>query len=269
MKRNAFVFILGALLVFSFGLVNAQNSLDITGPPTGSWDGGTKVTTGTDITWTMHITFDENLLGHSVSWEIYIADSPTGLPLNPGPGFTAVTDNYLYDFVANGYAQFFPQYKSVDGIGADTVGSGGYSVNGIPAGTSVDWLELTTSLDNSLDGQDKYLCIDSAWYPPSNPYVLSLATSGETPPDWGGPYCYLIENPENMPAEFDVCPAVEQVFDHTVTATYDFDATDPDPAISPGPLTFSYVSGIGDIDPVTGVWSYAPSIADVGTVHDV
>ncbi|MEA3280819.1 MAG: thrombospondin type 3 repeat-containing protein, partial [Thermodesulfobacteriota bacterium] len=222
-----------------------QDFMDITGPPTGSWNGGTKVHTGENITWIMHITIDtDNLIGHSAAWEIYITDDTTdhgGYPLNPGPGFTTVTDNYLFNFADNGYVYFSSQYRSVDGIGADTIGSGGYGVSGIPQGTDVDWVEFTTSLDPSLDGQGKYLCIDSCWYTPSNPYVWSFPQPvGEIPaPAWGGPYCYMIADSNRHPVVSDIPDQTILVGDSFATINLDDYVDDVDNADEEMTWTFT------------------------------
>ena len=276
MKRNAFVFILTALMVFSFGLANAQDVLDITGPPTGSWDSGTKVSTGKDISWTIHMTVNtDKISGPTNAWEIYISDTyGSSEALDPGPGFTPVTRTEITTLTALGLdgGEFLMEF-SIDGFGADTIGWGGYAImGGILTGTDEDVWTLNTSLDPSLDGSGLYLCIDSCFYPPGGTWMWSTP-SGNVYPSWNGPYCYLIENQPNLPAVFDNCPTVEQVFDHTATAVIDFDGADPDPdkcdPPGDGSIHFSMVSGIGDIDAATGVWSYAPGLADVGTVFPV
>lgn len=142
----------------------------------------------------------------------------------------------------------------VDGLGADTVGFYGLAMfePGVPDGFDELFLTIETQVETANEGDQ--LCIDSAYYPPS-------ATWKWTPgyyPDWNGPLCHEVKAPAADPIVITNCAAT-YTGDHCDTARYDFNADNP----AGGPLTWEKISGIGDVDPETGMWTYVPSLADV------
>ena len=262
MKRNAFVFILTALMVCSFGLANAQDALDITGDPTGIWGSGT-VNTDADITWTLHMTVATDIVkGHTNGFRVFLSSDGTVGGEIAGT-FTPMTYAVLVDMVALGDdGGFFDSPFGIDGLGADTVGFGGFALfKGIPNGTDLDVYTITTQVPEALSETGTYLCLDSSFYPPGGAWLWSLPSTG-IQPFWGGPYCYLIEKQPNVPAVFTNCAGAALVTaSHTAVATYDFDGFDEDPEMCPpGGLTF----GGADIDAGSGVWAVAGNLGLVG-----
>jgi len=270
MKRNVLL-ILTVLMVFSFGLVNAQ---DVVVDLDGSWAGGTKVKPETPLTFTISIFTSPigGLQANTNGFAVFLSNdgTPAGM-LNPGPGFAPIayaTVPAAFTIFDDEYATYAENAFGIDGFGIDTIGFGGVSfsdpavIDG-PAwtiGTQVDSLAAT------------WLCLDSTFYPPGGAWLWPRGDGGGSyVPAWDGPYCYLIEKAPNEAATFSNCPGVALDFpDHCATATYDFDGTDPDPAEC-GPSTgsdhviFSMVADGGSgssIDANTGMWSMGADIND-------
>lgn len=157
----------------------------------------------------------------------------------------------------------FANHLSCDGIGADTVGFGGFAIvgSGLPVGTNVYY---TASLNVPADLAEKHLCIDTAFYPPGGVWLWST-DGGDVVPDWyDQPYCLTIYGcaPGKL---FSNWPEATLTYDHCGLATYDFDTPDE----ANGLAAYTMMGGPGSVDPVTGVWSYQPSLADVGQVRTI
>ncbi len=276
MKRNALIFV--ALMVFSFGLANAQDVLDLNADPTGFWDdGGTpSVTTDAQIAFQFRLITQNKITGHSNGFTIFLSDNPGGYPIDPAGVYSAIdTTGYAGAGVGSGGTGivnfdpawddlgFFINMFSTNGSGADTVGFGGAAIfGGVPAGTDVVAYQVATEVGAVYDDVGKYLCVDSAFYPPGGAWLWST-TAGSLQPDWGGPYCYHIKQIPNQDATFDNPQggATTNV-DHCTIYTYDYDGTDPDPANCPvgTGVVYSIVSdgglnGTAAID-ANGVFSY-------------
>jgi hypothetical protein len=263
MKRLALLFT-AALMVLSFGLANAQDEATVA-LTAGSWDDGgtTYVNPGNDVTWTVHFVINTDVVkGGTNGFEVYLSDADLGA-IDPAGSFTALTYDALNDMSQWWDGGFFFNEFSVDGVGADTIGFGGFSLfkPGIPTGTDLDFYTITTSVNAADEG--RFLCIDSAWYPPGGAWLWST-NSGNVFPFFNGPLCWEIKVQPNIPAEFTNCPGA-LTFDHCDLATYQFEGVDPDPDQCPNAgVTFSKVSGPGTVS-ASGAWSYQPTLADVGT----
>jgi hypothetical protein len=262
MKRLALLFT-AALMVLSFGLANAQDAVSV-GDPTGSWnDGGViKVNPEQAITWTVHMTIATDVVkGGTNGFEIYLSDTDGGA-VDPAGTFTAITwDTLNVGWGAWWDGGFFFNPFSTDGVGADTIGFGGFSLfkAGIPVGTDIDFYTITTQVSDADTG--RFLCLDSAYYPPGGAWLWST-NSGNQFPSWNGPLCYEIKVVPNL------CPDITNdpgalAFNHCNAASYAFTADDPEG----DPVNWVLVSGPGSIDPVSGVWTYSPTIADVGAAQ--
>lgn len=92
---------------------------------------------------------------------------------------------------------FSVQQFSNDGMGADTIGWGGFGMpsppHGIPNGYNDVVLKIKTRVDANQAGDT--ICVDSSWWPPSGRWQWALSGGGNYYPDWGGPYCFLIVSP--------------------------------------------------------------------------
>ena len=257
MKRIAFF--LTSLLILSFGLANAQSAsigLD-------HMDGQYPIAGGEDslscdagaVTWWMYYTNNTggDATGTTNGFQIY---SPTGLTIEIDPD-TAKT-NWNWDNPLSTYWDGGIFVNLFQGGVEDTVGFGNFRIMapGFPDGNSMVAFKITLPISCADVGQQ--VCIDSAFYPPGGSWLWST-TAGSFVPDWDGPHCYWIAKVPNLPPQITNCPGALGG-DHCDVMTFDFDALDPEA----DPFTFSLNSGPGMIDPNTGVWSYAPVLADVG-----
>jgi hypothetical protein len=274
MRRISYV--LAALMVFSFGLSYAQTAIcDIAGAPTGTWAGGTKVTVDKPVTWTVFMEVGSyTITGQTNGFKVFLSDFAGGYPIDNAGTFSPIVGTMVYDFPGIAYdGGFFINPFSVDGLAVDTMGFGGFKIIGKPGVVGPIHIEpawtISTQVGASYDGSGSYLCLDTSFYPPGGAWLWST-TAGSIQPVWGGPYCYLIEKEPNQAAEFDNCPGATQVFGHCTVASFQFLGHDPDPAqceIGTG-VTFSKVSGIGAVS-AAGLWSYAPTLGDVGTTFEI
>jgi hypothetical protein len=261
MKRNV-LFILTVLMVFSFGLANAQ---DITTSANSAvWASGTKVSPNTPVTWTVSIFTSGygGLMGHTNGFRVFLSSTNDASGLLPGGTFTAITYTTLGDF--SNYASYNEIPFGIDGAGVDTIGFGGVSFTN-PAVIDGPCWEISTMVDSLAD---TYLCLDSTYFPPGGAWLWSTLSSGSFNPDWDGPHCYLIEAQPNIPAVFTNCPGAFVDVDHCATFTYQFEGFDEDPGqCPPGGLTFSMVNDGGTGASITagGMLSIPANITLVGT----
>ncbi len=123
--------------------------------------------------------------------------------------------------------QKFVNQFSIDGMGADTVGFGGFSLfaAGIPAGfNDIVWTINIGTIDANYNGGE--ICLDSTFYPPAGAWSWST-TSGSAMPTWDGPHCFGIgtfePNTEPTIATLDDRVIIEG--DSILTS---ISATDPD-----------------------------------------
>jgi hypothetical protein len=194
--------------------------------------------------------------------------SPDGALWGGGSVNTAIVSTNLAEFDGN----ISTSVLSNDGQLADTVTISGSDLlaPGIPANSVRTVVEIFINPTLSSDG--KHICIDSCWFPPDNDWLWS-DDGGSLAVEWGGGifapvysdgpnggYCFqvLMESPTRP--VINNCP-LNLTCNHCSLATFDFDASDPDG----DPVTFSLVSGPGSINASTGVWTYTPTLADVGT----
>jgi hypothetical protein len=262
MKRIALF--TAALMILSFGLANAQDICDLAGAPAGSWDSGTKVNTGVPITFTIRLAVSAadpaDIRGATNGWTVYMTGAASGAPLSLT--YTVANLSALWD---GGQ----PATEFFNGVSPENLGVAGFSFfkNGLPSGYVENaYVTITTSpMDVAYTETGAQLCIDTAFYPPGGYWLWSDATPKDRVPDWNGPYCYNIHKVPNLCPVIGNAPVVQLSGSHCTGISYDFNATDPEADA----ITFVKKSGIGAIDPVSGVWSYSPTLADVGTVFTV
>jgi hypothetical protein len=188
-----------------------------------------------------------------------------------GGSYTDNFDPVTYDTLSIGWDTLFDLVFNIntfgiDGVGADTVAfaSGSMIRPGIPNGfdQQVWWIGTRPHTDGDT------LCIDSSWFPPMNPWLWSTAPAGPIQPAWYGPYCFHVSMcPCGVP-EFTNCVS-SLTFPHCAIAQYTFCAQDVYVCYN---LDFNLVSGPGTINKINdtcAVWSYTPSIADVGTSQSI
>ena len=126
----------------------------------------------------------KNLGGYTNGFRIY---SPTGATWNATSG--ASTGAILADMINNQYINAF----SVDGLGADTIGFGGFQVlrTGIPNGFSAPCWYINIG-PIPFPGDSQTICIDSSFYRPAGLWKWSVIPSADFFPDWDGPHCFTI-----------------------------------------------------------------------------
>ena len=260
MKRNVLL-ILTVLMVFSFGLVNAQ---DMTVAFDGEWEAG-KVKPETPVMWTISVFSSTigGIQGSSNGFRVFLSsDGTVAGMLDPGPGFAVpVGDSISGMFETYGYNYTINSFGD-DGLGADTLGFGGVSFGPPSVNEGPAWT-IATQVDSLAD---TYLCMDSTYYPPGGAWLWVRGDGGGNYyPVWDGPYCYLIEAQLNIPAVFVDPPTSLAGLDHCVTATYQFEGFDEDPLMctpTTGEVTFSMVNDGGSGSSITagGMWSMPADI---------
>jgi hypothetical protein len=215
------------------------------------------VRTGTPITFKLRYTNPEALnLMISNGYEIY---SPDGATWNhasvAGDTLTGAIPRSNWDI------QFSINVFLGSGVPPrDTVGIIGAKINapgmpamfdGIPYGLKIG------SLDDANDGLQ--ICLDSAWFRPGGTWKWTASGGIQRFPSWGGPFCYHIYKvPDRLPTISNAPASLSGR--HCAAMSYDFNGTDPEGET----VTFAKVSGPGTINATSGLWSYTPSMADVG-----
>lgn len=245
--------------LLAFGLVIAvitttalaQDRLDLAGPPSGYYDNqGTPSVIAGEVVFTLRLTVARpgscGITGMQNGFILY--DAAGGNITPPAAAVIYPLGSPIYPFV------------SADGFGSDTVAFS-YSYSGcnplLVQGFSEDVYTITTGAP--IGG---ILCIDTAWFPPAGTWIWSFP-DGDVYPAWDGPYCYqVIEEPPAAPI-FPVCPFVLMMFNHCAVAAFDFNAQQEQGL----PITYTLVSGPGQVDPVSGLWTCQGSIGLVGPIH--
>ena len=261
MKRISLFLVLASLVV-SFGLANAVSiSLESV---QGQWTAG-KINPGVPITFTMRYTNDASydFGGITNGYEVYTTDASPFTAVTadtlPWPGVDGGGWKTHFDLI------FKIGYFSANGAGFDTAyigGSKGATCNGIPAGFDHPAVKVMTG--NITAGST--LCIDSCYYPPTGSWLWAGGSAGpNVKPDWAGPFCFLAEQAPCQAPVIDNAPT-SLTGSHCDLMTFDFDAHEvaqPDP----NPIT-GWTASIGTIN-AQGVWTYQPTIADVGVSQSV
>ena len=148
------------------------------------------------------------------------------------------------------------------GPGADTVGFGAFSLfsAGYPDGQSDIAFIISTSFDGTDNG--KTVCLDTCYYPPAGIWRWSLSDVPDIAPSWDGPHCWVIlELPCKKTTPPASCPGT-LVGSHCDLMSFDF-------GTEWNGYPINQVGGVGYFDPSTGIWSYQPSLADVGSALSV
>ncbi|MCK4460337.1 MAG: T9SS type A sorting domain-containing protein [candidate division Zixibacteria bacterium] len=139
------------------------------------------------------LTFDIHLRNHYDTTIMAIAN---GFRLYSPDGATWETPVYNSTGSLEPYLDFgvWVNGFSVDGVSDDTISLGGLAAyNGIPNGFDAVVMTIGTRFDESQAG--KTVCIDSTFFPPIGTWMWAC-TGGSLIPDWGGPYCWTIADPD-------------------------------------------------------------------------
>lgn len=210
----------------------------------GSWDDGTTtfIEPNKPINFYIRLINDNGLTiaGLSNGFRVYSPSSFTPL----------VGETILPEFVNNFDLGFFVNYFSADGIGADTVGFAGAILFG--EGMPIGFNDVPYKLSTGNIPVGDTLCIDSSYFPPSGTWKWASTSSSEFP-SWDGPHCFVAKVLPCLPPIISNAP-ISLTGSHCDVITFDFDVT---------PTSAAWSSNIGSID-ANGIWSYAPTLADVG-----
>ncbi len=269
MKRYSFFLALAAMLVLSFGLANGQNALYLSSVNTG-YSGPDTVAVGAPIVWTISLRMaaGDTLNGSNNGWIIHDGGSGSSWTLPVIDTVDLLTSTgFAWKTRYDGLFRFY-RAPTNNGSGTDTVGLGGFSIDGIdgedpPLGVSftdgfdLPAITISVTVPNDADN-GKTICLDSSGYGPNEEWLWSAADSK---PDWSGPHCYTIFKVPNQPPDITNCQASLD-FDHCALAEFQYEALDRD-TLGARPLTFVQNSGPGSTSS-SGLWSYAPTLADVG-----
>ena len=145
-----------------------------------------------------------------------------------------------------------------DGVGADTIVWSGGGMNGMPSGSPLETrFEFEFNI-KATAGQTAEFCVDSCSVPNVTPPGMFDWLFEDPVPSFGGPYCWPV-GCNCTPPQITNCPGadIEQGFD--IQFTHDFNA---DYEIDPN---FELISGPGNINPSTGIWTFEASCADIGS----
>jgi hypothetical protein len=248
------------------GLTWGQGSISLDGV-NGLW-GVDTLNVNQTITFNIRLTNNTgyNITGSTNGFRIY---SPTGAEWVSTVG--AATGAITMDMYDGGY---FDNLFSDDGMGADTIGFGGFKLfkPGVPDGFD----EIVATIDiGPIDpmyhkGQ---ICLDSSFYRPIGFWKWST-TGGDVYPDWDGPHCFTVFDPdapeENLPPVLE--PVGDQVTDENVNLTFGVVASDPDATTPLMTMTSADLPGAAlftDNGDGTGTFNWTPGYPDAGEYNAV
>ncbi len=281
MRRSSLFLTLMMALLLSFGLANAQLGNIYISSVSGDYGGGAEDTlrTGTAIVWTINFA---NGTGSKVtaSNNGFRVFSPDGATWN-NIDSTGVAEAAGVWTAAYGANLFFYGPATNPGSGAlgDTLGFGGFDTRnpavGLAPGFNGPALTITLGAPGLSEASSgKRLCITESGYGPNDAWLWATESGSDNPiwgppgSPYGGPVCYTVFKVPNECPNFTNCPG-SLSFNHCASASYDFNAVDPPYTGAPSgdPITYSKVSGPGTVNAGTGMWNYAPTLADVGTAQ--
>ena len=260
MKNILLIF---GLIVFSCSLSFAQGAITV--DHIDGLGGPNTLYSSTPIVF--HIRYNNthtsNLFGSTNGFRLISSDG--AIWTIPVATSTGTITSAMYD------GGIYVNYFSNDGQLSDTIGFGGFRMHnpGIPTGFNEIVLTIETYFDDVQIG--KTITLDSCWYPPLG--VWEWSSDIILRPSWDGPHNFTIAEyvSPTCQVEFVNCgiplvscnPVGDNLnFDHCNSAQHSFEAIDN--GASPLPITYSIQSGVGTVDSNTGLWSYSPSMADVG-----
>jgi hypothetical protein len=275
MKRISF-FLALVLTVFAFSM--SAQAQDTWGEV--SWTvGGPAALDATTIGWNlgnpgvneqgkviMTVTFtvgapDDNIIAFTNGFEMY--DNSGGMSwAGQGP-----TGDKFWD---PGWFPFGESIKvSTNGSGVDSLVIAGAGLSpGFPVSWDAPIAAWNIWLDqDSLANTDKVLCFDTLGVFFGTALLQwkwgRAGTTNNLFPTVGTarPQCFDVVYVPDQAPEISNAP-VEITGDHCGPLQFDFDAEDRDGCS--GDVVFELVAGPGNIDPATGVWTYQPSLGDVG-----
>lgn len=198
---------------------------------------------------------DSRITGTTIGFQVY----------STGPSWTTTTAEFLPIWNSTTAFDLLHQTPEFGVTGNhDTVAFENAVLFGGGAAPGYNEIAWTVKLQLPLSDQSwvgEQICIDSVSnYGPANLNWLWNDLSSEVFPTWGGVRCVTFQ-PATAAMQIGNAPVTIQG-SHCSTLSFDFDIANPgDCATNP---TFALLSGPGTINPSTGVWTYNPTLADVG-----
>jgi hypothetical protein len=218
MKRISFLIALASLMLLPLGLAQAQiYHIELDGGiPSSGYLSGDTVIMGGLVTFTFRLNQDAPcaLAAFTNGFEVYTKLSAAN-PGNTGyfdaitPAGTAydtimIPDGWLYypTHTLGKFDDVFWVENSCDGKGKDTIGIGGIWTSGKAPGIAVGFSDDVWYVRTTPHTNGDTLCIDSAWFRPSNDWIWSMLpicvvgndTIQSFFPTFGGPYCYHVQD---------------------------------------------------------------------------
>ena len=240
MKSRALV-LAGLITVLSYSFAVGQ-SLSLDHVDGLNATGGLQM--GVPVTFYIRVTGDNDAHGGLTNgFQVY---SPTGAQWGSFVGDTTGTlGKEQFD------GGFFITHFSADGVGADTVGFGGFRLfgQGLPAGFDDTAFTIEIGpIDVAYNGGE--ICLDSAFYPPSGVWKWA---GPDIIPGWDGPHCWTIGEQVTNPQI--TCPGDTPVFlCEPDTLCFPFDTTDAEwvtasePAYIDGDMVCVPLLADGDVE---------------------
>jgi len=268
MRRISLFLILCLMLVLSFGLAHGQDNAIYVSSVANSYGPNDNDTVGVGgtITWTIAFRVGGSaLLGSNNGFIVYSPDGASwALPIldtlnlvgPAAPGWKARYDGTVGKYHA-------PSNNGLGNIaGADTVGIGSFNIFGIGFLTGFDFPVVTISTGGfEIADTGMHICLDSSGYDVNSEWLWS---SSDTKPSWSGQLCYTIFNVPNQGPNITNCVASLSLDHCPPLKTKQFTALDPD-TLGADP-TFIQTGGPGTTT-LAGLWSYQPTLADVGVSY--
>lgn len=153
---------------------------------------------------------DQNFTGVSNGFRIY---SPDGLTWTGTSAHQLDSIDWNINFTA-----FFTVLTNIDGLGADTVGFGGFG-SGIPPSIGMpphfDDTTYSITIGPIIATEAlQHVCLDSCYYPPGGGWQwVGTSEVGSRTPAWDGPHCFAVvdtvdSDDDGVPDVIDNCENV-------------------------------------------------------------
>jgi len=272
MKRISFFGIILCALLMTGLTAQAQNGIVYISSVGGLYQADT-VNTGQNVVF--HIAFNNNTgqrCDVSNGYEISTPDAAVwdSVTIDTIPPNSVDMENWFVLFFDKAFSSA-TQLKDLTPSAIDTVGLlGAGTPSGtkrqLPVGLNQPVYDITVHMGPDKNANNlKHICIDSSFFPPGGTWVWVMRDLTERKPAWqgyqGAPTgCFVMYKVPNLyPTVKNTGKGCADPFvdpnltgSHCSVFTYDFDACQPDEFIDP--VTFTR-TGVGSIDPGTGVWT--------------
>ena len=259
MRRIA-IFVVFTCLIFSFGLVNAQEySITIDESASeGFWNGLDTIGTDADIYIALRYTNTSDC--RQLPTNAYSISTTDGATWS---GFKTDT------LCAAGFCDGFDNILGAcgpagcDGPPEDVAGFGGVTIFGTGWVSPYDDIPVALEFHTGTEA-GSHIVLDQSTFTGFtwvwSQLACNVGTAANVQPVFGGPYEFVLYEIPDRPPEITPDPASVSG-SHCAPVSVDFDAVDPDPHEGVNTLTFS--TDLGSINPTTGVFTYTGTIADV------